>query len=43
MSTKNKILIVLDVHEDFRQGPDDHPIEVEKALRFVSDIILEAL
>lgn len=37
MSTKNRILIVLDVHEDFRSGPDDHPIEVEKALRFVSD------
>lgn len=37
MSTKNKILIVLDVHEDFRQGPDEFPIEIEKALRFVSD------
>ncbi|MCB1671361.1 MAG: universal stress protein [Gammaproteobacteria bacterium] len=37
MSTKNRILIVLDVHEDFRQGPDDFPIEIEKALRFVSD------
>jgi len=37
MSTKNKILIVLDVHEDFRQGPDDFPIEIEKAVRFVSD------
>jgi universal stress protein E len=37
MSTKKKILIVLDVHEDFRQGPDDFPIEIEKALRFVSD------
>lgn len=37
MSAKEKILIVLDVHEDFRQGPDDFPIEIEKALRFVSD------
>lgn len=37
MSTKNKILIVLDVYEDFRQGPDVFPIEVEKALKFISD------
>ena len=37
MSTKNKILIVLDVYEDFRQGPDVFPIEVEKALKFVVD------
>jgi universal stress protein E len=37
MSTKKRILIVLDVHEDFRQGPDDFPIEIEKALRFVTD------
>lgn len=37
MSTKNKILIVLDVYEDFRQGPDVFPIEVEKALKFVDD------
>jgi len=37
MSNKNKILIVLDVNEDFRQGPDEFPIEIEKALRFVSE------
>ena len=37
MSSKNKILIVLDVYEDFRQGPDDFPIEIEKAFRFISD------
>jgi len=37
MSKTNRILIVLDVNEDFRQGPDEHPIEIEKALRFVSD------
>ena len=37
MSTKNKILIVLDVYEDFRQGPDNFPIEVEKTLKFISD------
>lgn len=37
MSSKNKILIVLDVYEDFRQGPDDFPIELEKAFRFISD------
>ncbi len=37
MSSKNKILIVLDVYEDFRQGPDDFPIEIEKAFRFITD------
>lgn len=37
MSTKNKILIVLDVYEDFRQGPDNFPIEIEKALNFIDD------
>jgi hypothetical protein len=37
MSTKNKILIVLDVYEDFRQGPDDFPIEIEKTLKFITD------
>lgn len=37
MSTKNKILIVLDVYEDFRQGPDVFPIEIEKTLKFISD------
>ncbi|MBN4075326.1 MAG: hypothetical protein COA71_08160 [SAR86 cluster bacterium] len=37
MSTKNKILIVLDVYEDFRQGPDNFPIEIEKALKFITD------
>lgn len=37
MSSKNKILIVLDVYEDFRQGPDDFPIEIEKAFRFITE------
>lgn len=37
MSSKKKILIVLDVYEDFRQGPDNFPIEIEKAFRFITD------
>lgn len=37
MSSKNKILIVLDVYEDFRQGPDNYPIEIEKTLNFIND------